>query len=536
VILETAVFFVATRYNRRKASAIMENVTMKNVRIPLYEHLRNRWDHDHASFHVPGHKYGRQLPKEPFEWFRTIMRLDVTELADTDDLHHPEGIIREAQQLAARCYGADESYLLVGGSTSGNLAMILAVCARDDIVIVQRNIHKSIGNGLRLAGARPVFVRPQFDPCTGTPTIPSLADLEAVLAAYPQARAVILSTPNYYGVSVELAPYAALAHQYGMPLLIDEAHGAHYGFHPRFPRSAIRSGADAVVQSTHKTLTALTMGAMLHVQGDRIDRQAVKEALSVVQSSSPSYPIMASLDIARAMVESEGPRLFEGCLEAVDRFRTVFRDRGTSPLALVEHEEGSSVTGDPTPSYDPLRVLLYDRTGTWSGFELLDKLAERNCAPEMADERFVVLLFGIGTTEEDVARLLAAVSEISQELLCRLEEGSAEEKHAFPMPSDRTEELFEPFSSPFNLQRANWDDEQSERIPIEEAANRISAEMVVPYPPGIPLLYPGEPVLEAMIRKIRQLADKGVRYQGAADAAMKTIRVMRRQMKNGDRG
>ncbi len=509
---------------------------MKNVRIPIYEHLRSRWNHDPSSFHVPGHKYGRELPEAPYDWFRAIMRLDVTELADTDDLHHPEGIIREAQQLAAGCYGAEETFLLVGGSTSGNLAMILGVCSRDDVVIVQRNIHRSIGNGLRLAGARPVFVRPQFDPLTGTPTIPSLADLEAVLQAYPQARAVILSTPNYYGVSVGLAPYAALAHRYGIPLLVDEAHGAHYGFHPRFPMPAIPSGADAAVQSTHKTLTALTMGAMLHIQGDRIDKLAIQEALSLVQSSSPSYPIMASLDIARAMVESEGAKLFESCLDAVDRFRAAIRDRQAGPLAIIEYDDEASVTASPSIAYDPLRVLLYDRTGVWSGFDLLDRLVERNCAPEMADERFVVLLFGIGTTEYDVAKLLEAIEGISQERMRRIDREGTEDSQVLSIPTDRPEELFESYSVPFNLQRANWDDRQSERILLEEAAGRTAAEMVVPYPPGIPLLYPGEPIRVSMIRKIRELADKGVRYQGATDAAMKTIRVMREKLANGGRG
>jgi arginine decarboxylase len=507
---------------------------MRNVRIPLYEHLRSRWDTNPSSFHVPGHKYGRALPDEPFEWYRTVMRLDVTELADTDDLHHPEGIILEAQQLAARCYGAEESFMLVGGSTSGNLAMILAVCSRHDVVIVQRNIHKSIGNGLRLAGAQPVFVRPQFDPCTSTPTIPSLSDLEAVLLANPNAKAIILSTPNYYGVSVELAPYAELAHRFGLPLLVDEAHGAHYSFHPSFPRSAIRSGADAVVQSTHKTLTALTMGAMLHVQGNLIDRQAVGEALAMVQSSSPSYPIMASLDIARAMVESEGPKLFESSLEAVERLRAAFKAMSSCPLALVEQEEKGYAAANQSRRYDPLRVLLYDRTGTCSGFDLLDKLAQRNCAAEMADERLVVLLFGIGTTNEDVTKLLEAITDIGLEIASSHDGNFAVDKHTHNVITERRDELFEAFSSPFRLQRAIWNDEHSERIPIGEAVNRLSAEIVVPYPPGIPLLYPGEPIRESVIRKIQELADKGARYQGAVDAAMRTIRVMRAEMPECD--
>jgi len=503
-------------------------MSRRQVRIPLYERLRNRGAAEPSSFHVPGHKYGRSLPEEPFEEFRSIMRLDVTELADTDDLHHPEGVILEAEQLAAQCFGADETFLLVGGSTAGNLAMILAVCSRDDVVIVQRNIHKSIGNGLRLAGARPVFVRPQFDAATATATIPSLADLEQALKAHPNARAVILSTPNYYGVAVGLEPYAELVHRYGMPLLVDEAHGAHYGCHPSFPTSAIRSGADAVVQSTHKTLTALTMGAMLHVRGTRIDRQALREALSTVQSSSPSYPIMASLDIARAMVEMEGPALFNSALEGLARVRRAFLEWPADyPIALVG--QGEARQDRMQLNRDPLRVLLTDRTGTVTGYELLDKLSARGCGAEMADERLAVLLLGIGTTSEDIDKLLSAIEAIGNEIIRVNGSGmaSSTEKPERSNSTRSQEELYEPFSEPFRLRGAVWGDRQTEQLAIDDAIGRLAAEPVIPYPPGIPLLYPGEPISRQAVRQIVTLAATGARFQGAGDATLRTIRVMR---------
>jgi len=511
-------------------------MTRRDVRIPLYERLRNRWAEEPSSFHVPGHKYGRMLPEEPFDWFRTVMRLDVTELADTDDLHHPEDVILEAEQLAAQCFGADETFLLVGGSTAGNLAMILATCSRDDVVIVQRNIHKSIGNGLRLAGAKPVFVRPQFDAVTGTATVPSLTDLEQALEAHPGAKAVILSTPNYYGVSVGLEPYAVLVHRYGMPLLVDEAHGAHYGFHPGFPLSAIRSGADAVVQSTHKTLTALTMGAMLHVRGTHVDCQALREALSTVQSSSPSYPIMASLDIARAMVEAEGPALFNGALEGLARLQRAFGDWPADyPLALVGEEDASSAgsAGQWQDSRqfkrDPLRVLLTDRTRTISGYELLDRLFRQGCAAEMADERLVVLLLGIGTTSDDIDKLLSAIGTIGNELMGeneRIRASRTDESERSGIGEDAGA-LFVAFSAPFRLRGAVWGDRQTEQIAVGSAEGRLAAEPVIPYPPGIPLLYPGEPISGQAIRQIISLAEKGARFQGASDASMRTIRVLR---------
>ena len=188
---------------------------------------------------------------------------------------HQQVLLLKAQELAARSFGAEETFFLVGGSTSGNLAMILAICEPGQQIIVQRNAHKSVLNGLALAGAKAIFIMPQTDPVSGLEIVPELSVVEEALVRYPDAKGVFLTNPSYYGLSVDLETYASLIHRYEKLLLVDEAHGAHYGLHPEFPTSALQAGADAVVQSTHKTLSALTMGAMLHVQGKRMDREAL---------------------------------------------------------------------------------------------------------------------------------------------------------------------------------------------------------------------------------------------------------------------
>lgn len=295
-------------------------------RAPVYEMLEQYRHKGNISYHVPGHKNGEAyrsaVSAESAGYLTEVMRYDVTEITGTDDLHHPEGVIREAQELAADCYGAEESYMLVGGSTAGNLALILTVCSEPGcLLILQRNVHKSVIHGLMLAGARAVFLEPQIDPDSGLAVAPSAETVQAALAAYPEAAGVLVTMPNYYGMGSDLAPLAQACHACCVPLLVDEAHGAHYGQHPALPAGALAQGADGVVQSTHKMLTALTMGAMLHVQGPWLDRALLRQRLAMVQSSSPSYPVMASLDLARRLLHSQGAGAFTAGLAAVDVLR-----------------------------------------------------------------------------------------------------------------------------------------------------------------------------------------------------------------------
>jgi arginine decarboxylase len=490
---------------------------------PIFEALIDHANGNPVGFHVPGHHGGQALKQDiwmdqmnsnPFDYFYKIMQLDVTELSSTDDLHHPEASIMEAQKLAAATFRAEETFFLVGGSTSGNIALLLTLCEPDDVIIVQRNVHKSIINGLKLAGAKAVFLSPQIEPQTGLATIPTVQQVEDALAAYPEAKGVFLSNPNYYGMGVKLAAYVDVVHRYDKPILIDEAHGAHYGQHASFPLSAISEGADAVVQSAHKTLPTLTMGAMVHIQGNRISGDTLRQSLAMIQSSSPSFPILASIDISRAMIDALGAALFEQSLHSAASFRDWLQQQHT-----VICEMKTEAARDDDLLLDPLRVVLYDRSGVRSGYELQKHLERYGCFAEMADPCYVVLVFGIQTSVHDTQRLQQAIGAISGEVSDLSTQRTDTGKTAYINDMQLTK------SEPVSFTRARFKNKTNLRIPLSGAEHHISAEMVTPYPPGIAILYPGERITAAMISHIQHLSAMGAKFQGAVDPTMATISI-----------
>lgn len=570
------------------------SMTTHKDRAPLMEALTQYRLRGASSFHVPGHKNGRAYGLDPkyAEMLQAAMQIDVTEITGTDDLFHPDGVIREAQELAADCFGAEESYFLVGGSTSGNIALILTVCQEPgDIILVQRNVHKSVLHGLMLAGARAVFLQPGMDEPSGLAVAPSPETLRKALAAYPGAKAALITMPNYYGMGSDITPLADLCHDHGIPLLVDEAHGAHYGQHPQLPASALSCGADGVVQSTHKMLAAMTMGAMLHVQGERINRRLLRQRLAMVQSSSPSYPIMASLDLARRLLHTQGAGAFTAGLAALDAFR-----RGLAKLprfGLLQPPQpgipaaGTAAAGGQAPPQaeaaaytrqDPFKAVIYDRTGALSGYALQRALEERGCVPEMSDEQRVVLLFTLGSTLEDSNHVLWALVHIveqeetsskkphiageapkgkpaqSKEELIRMLKGRGDFMKHYE-PGARTDaalgtsdnlllqelcsqsnvstwnnwDMEAPYSHPIRFSLKPMDEGRIEPMPVELCAGRTAAEMVIPYPPGIPILYPGEVITEGMARRLADLRDAGAKCQGIADSSLATIVVFRRE-------
>ncbi|WP_379164073.1 aminotransferase class I/II-fold pyridoxal phosphate-dependent enzyme [Paenibacillus sp. sgz5001063] len=511
-------------------------------RAPVYEMLEQYRAKGNISYHVPGHKNGEAYRGQGSAGFLgEVMRYDVTEITGTDDLHHPEGVIREAQELAADCFGAEESFFLVGGSTAGNLALILTVCPEPGMtLILQRNVHKSVIHGLMLAGARAVFVEPQMDRHSGLMVAPAADTVQAALAAYPEATAVLITMPNYYGMGSDLAPLAQACHNSGIPLLVDEAHGAHYGQHPSLPAGALMCGADGVVQSTHKMLPALTMGAMLHVQGPWLDRSLLRQRLAMVQSSSPSYPVMASLDLARRLVHRQRAEAFTAGLAAVDVLR-----RGLAALpryGLLQpaeplhpgcgaDDEGAT-TGMPPRSMaaystqDPFKAVIYDADGVLGGFELQRRLEAKGIVPEMSDDRHVVLAFSLGSKAEDTERLLAALRQIADEPAAEMAPASAKNSTW----NNFTNNLI---SSPvlFSMKPVNV--LETESIRLEYSTGRMAAEMVIPYPPGIPLLYPGEEISEEICNRLIGLSQGGAKFQACADPALQHI-VVYNIKKGGD--
>lgn len=472
---------------------------MDQRQIPIEQAMSRYAKRNTVRFHVPGHK-GRG--QESF--LSSVLPYDVTELPGLDDLHHPEEAILEAERLAAEVFRAEESLFLIGGSTVGNLALLLTVCRPGEVVLVQRNVHKSVINGLILAQARPIYLKPEMDPVTGQAVGVALIELQEKIREYPQARAVFLSNPNYYGMGYDLRAYAECCHLAGIPLLVDEAHGAHFGFAEELPLSAMQCGADAAVQSTHKMLSSMTMSSMLHIQGDLIDRSRLRQVLSMVQSSSPSYPLLASLDRARYELAQRGKELFQEGLLLAERLRQGVKEMGIPWLSAVRREGVYDFL-------DPLKVTLHTSSSLCSGFRLKEYLEVSGIYPEMADERLVLLVLSAETREEDIRRTLDVLASLDREL---------------PVDSTRIGDKVH-FSQQVVLTPHEVFNRSSRvTIPFSQAEGKIAAEMVAPYPPGIPVVNPGERLDRETIDFLIELKEQGCRMHGISDPTLQTVLVI----------
>ncbi|GAC42425.1 aminotransferase class I/II-fold pyridoxal phosphate-dependent enzyme [Paenibacillus popilliae] len=500
---------------------------------PLVGAMLDYMERRSASFHVPGHKDGEMYRRMADEWpypgnellrsMASLLAMDTTEVEGTDDLHHPTGPIAEAQRLAARCFGAEETHFLIGGSTVGNMGLLLSSCTRPgDLIIVQRNVHKSILHGLMLVGAMAVFLTPRTDPVSGLAAVPGVETVSEALNRYPQAKAVMITNPNYYGIGTDISEMARLVHDHGIPLLVDEAHGAHFGFHPSVPPSALSMGADGVVQSTHKMLGGMTMSAMLHVQGPRLDRNRLKQGLTMLQSSSPSYPLMASLDLSRYWLDRHGAAALELGLEAARWLRE--RIQAIPAFQLIE--EPGSLTA--YHYQDPFKIVLRDRYDRLSGYELLDKLSAHGCVAEMADPRYVVAALSLSTSMVDAERLAQALEVLAMTIGDAPTYNTMQENDMIENTAGAS--CSEPV--PFSMYDAPQ--EKTVRVPASAAVGGIAAETVTPYPPGIPLLYRGERVTEAVVRQLERLAGAGGKCHGAGDPTLQTIQIFANEINGAE--
>lgn len=451
---------------------------------PLFNALLRHVEKYRGYFHVPGHKQGMFFDEDGRPFFQKLLTLDLTEVGDLDDLHQPSGVILEAQQLAASAFGATQTWFLVGGSTVGNLAMIMAACKPGDEIVIQRNSHKSVFNGCILAGVRPVYLQPELDEQLGVFTGVSVQKLRTVLRRHPNVKAVVLTNPNYYGVVQPISDLAALCEEYGVPLLVDEAHGSHFSVHSDLPDSAITCGAAAVVQSTHKMLPAMTMGAMLHAHGTPAFREKLQAVLSMVQSSSPSYPLMASLDLARKYFATRAPL-------DVEQSGPVLRTLREAINARAEWRAFS-------PG-DPYKMVL-QRYG-WSGYDIETGLAAEGVTLELADMRNGLAAFALGTGERECELLLKAVDQWSTRALKPVHRVDA------APPLHLSDTAVDAPLSELMRRCGEW-------ISLEQAAGRVAKRMVLPYPPGIPAILPGETYTRRSIGDLQSLLKYGARFQG----------------------
>ncbi|MBO8157644.1 MAG: aminotransferase class V-fold PLP-dependent enzyme [Bacillaceae bacterium] len=473
---------------------------MDQSRTPLIDALRKHAEKKPLSFHVPGHKNGNVFPEQAKDLYEGLLSIDLTELSGLDDLHQPEGAIKEAQDLAASYYQADHTFFLVGGSTAGNLAMIYSICQPGDFVIVQRNCHKSIMHALELIGARPVFLTPEFNEQTGRYSEITVRQLEDAIQQYPEVKGIVLTYPDYFGHTYPLKNMIEHAHDHGIPVLVDEAHGAHFVLGDPFPTTALALGADMVVQSAHKMLPAMTMSAWLHVRSKFVPVEQVAKYVHMFQSSSPSYPLMASLDLARYYLANLKSDDVHKIIESIEDVRTLFQS--VPYWDVIPGKKGID---------DPLKLTVRVKP-EYQSKEAASFLEQQGIFPEMTADQHILFVFGLKPFTE-LGKLKLALEQLK---LAR-----SLDKHDKIKRKPVVTKPVQALSISFHEMR----NRVLEWVPWHQAAGRIAAESVTPYPPGIPFLLKGEQIEKEHIAAIADLIEKQQYIQYAKDHLEKGIYV-----------
>lgn len=476
---------------------------------PLFDALKEYVDRDTLPFHVPGHKKGVGIDKE-FKNFigENPFKIDVTVFKLVDSLHHPTGPIKKAQELVADAYESHASFFSIHGTSGAIQAMILAVVNDGDKIIVPRNVHKSVTSGIILSGAVPVFMEPEIDKKLGIAHGVTPETVEKTLKENPDAKAVLIINPTYYGVATDIKKIADIVHSYDIPLIVDEAHGPHLAFSEKLPMSALKAGADICAQSTHKIIGSLTQGSLLHVKSKYVNPKRVQQILNLMQTTSPSYIIMASLDCARRQIALEGKDLLQKTIELCKYTRD---EINKIPGFYCFGEE---VLGKPgSYSFDPTKLTISSRELGITGFELDMILADKyHIQMELSDFYNVLAVGSFGDTKEGMDRLLSALKEISNDYY-----GKKEPVQDFlDIPAIPTKIL--------NPREAFYSDKIS--IPLNESIGKISGEFLLAYPPGIPVLCPGEEITQEVVDYVHDLKRANLYVQGTEDLTVENIKIV----------
>ncbi len=483
----------------------------------LYQALSVYAESDFYPCHMPGHKRN-PAGGEMADYYK----IDITEIDGFDNLHQAQGILREAQLRANRLYGAEETFFLVNGSTCGILAAVMAVTGPGDELLMARNCHKSVYHAAILQGLRVRYYQPgvirEYDIYDGV----SAEEIAVLLDRYPQAKAVVVTSPTYEGIVSDLAGIAAAVHKRDKILIVDEAHGAHLDLVPG-GQGAVAAGADLVIHSLHKTLPAMTQTALLHVNGDRVDRGRLRRYLAMLQSSSPSYVLMASMDSCVRFLEAHGEERFS--------FFAVQYKKFCDKTAKCRHirigkmtdlsEENCHLT-----AWDMGKLVVSVKNTTLSGLQLYEIFRkEYHLQMEMAAETFVLAMMTLMDTEEGWQRLADAVCEIDD----RIERGSCGQKGAKEEKKTAAEagtDLYHIELPEAAMTLAQAFHGRREEVLLDEAAGRISAEFLNLYPPGIPLMAPGEIINETVIRRITGSRRMGLQVQGLSESGRVAVVVL----------
>lgn len=416
---------------------------------------------DTVPMHMPGHK--RNI--DNYDYLKKLSAdVDITEIDGFDNLHNPKGILLESMNRAAKLYGAKNSYFLVNGSTCGILSSIYAVVGRGDKVLCARNCHSSVYNALEIVGAMPFYVLPEKNDRLGLSYVRP-DNVNAAFEKNPDIKLCIITSPTYEGIESDIEKIAKTVHSHNALLFVDASHGAHFGFDCNFPENAVKKGADLVVHSLHKTMPSLTQTALLHICSDRVEKKKVERALSIFETSSPSYLLMASIDGCIDLVKKEGKQLFDNWNKILDDFYS--ETKRLEKLEIYLSEE--NILKDKSKI-----IVLCDKTDI-NGYELSHMLRKRNIEVEMSSLDYVIAMTGLIEKEDNLKKLASALFEIDKEL----KKCEKKERSTFSIPKH----ALTPSDAVFC---------KKEYVPFKKALDRISCCYIKAYPPGIPVIVPGE--------------------------------------------
>lgn len=478
---------------------------------PLYTALKRHAEKNPIQFHIPGHKKGNGMDPEFREFIgENALSIDLINIGPLDDLHLPKGIIKQSQELAAKAFGADHTFFSVQGTSGAIMAMIMSVCNPDDKILVPRNVHKSIMSAIVFSGAIPIFIHPEVDSHFGISHGITPDSIEKALDYHTDTKAVLVINPTYYGISGDLKKIVKIAHSRDIPVLVDEAHGAHIHFHKELPLSAMEAGADMAATSVHKLGGSLTQSSILNLRGGLVSSKRVQSVLSMLTTTSTSYLLLASLDVARKSLATEGQALLEDTIRKAEETRS--RINGIPHLYCMGREilESSAAV-----AMDPTKLLISVKELGISGYDVEKWLRNRlNIEVELSDLYNILCIVTPGDSEKDLYTLVHALSELSKEY-----------KNQADNHVDSSVLLPRIPSLALTPRDAFYAD--TEMIPFEDSAGRIIAEFVMVYPPGIPIFIPGEIITEENLIYTKKNIEAGLPVQGAEDDHLQTLRVIK---------
>lgn len=479
---------------------------------PLFTGLLAHASRNPVQFHIPGHKKGAGMAPEFREFIgENALSIDLINISPLDDLHHPHGIIQEAQSIAAEAFGADHTFFSVQGTSGAIIGMIMSVCGPGEKIIVPRNVHKSILTAVVFSGALPVFMTPDLDHRLGIAHGCSLDSVRNALDQHPDAKGVLVINPTYYGVSADLKSIVELVHSRGVPVLVDEAHGVHVNFHEELPLSAMQAGADLAATSVHKLGGSMTQTSVLNMREGYVHQGRVQAIMSMLQTTSTSYLLLASLDVARKQLATKGRQLIDRAMKLANKARQEINEM---PGLYCF---GPEIIGEQSSrfEFDPTKLCINVTELGVTGAEIEKILRDEfNIEVELSDLYNILCIISLGDVDKDLELLIKALRSLTSRFYRT--RPATEMKVRNPITPILAMSPREAFYA------------ETEEVPIADSEGRVIAESIMVYPPGIPILLPGEIVSHENLEYIRDCMEAGLPVQGTEDPDLQWVKVVRK--------